>query len=114
VDVSYTTTRDLAAALAECNSGRACAWTSLAYQGAPSVEFASSVVFGASNSKADSVANSGTASRARFYDRADFTGPSITMNNPARGGQTRDPDLRNGIDATRESWANRISSATFV
>ncbi len=54
------------------------------------------------------------ASIARFYDASNCTGAYITLNNPARGGQTRDPMLSNGTDATSSNWSNRISSAQFV
>lgn len=102
------------AAYTDCSSGRACLWTGYSYPGTPNASFLSSVILSGSNNQISSIVNNGNSSVARFYDAGNHSGVYIALNNPARGGQTRDPDLSNGINATSENWDNRISSAKFV
>ncbi|MFI2754763.1 peptidase inhibitor family I36 protein [Cellulomonas sp. P22] len=98
----------------DCPSGSACLWTSNNYPGAPSASYSISIVLSSSSNLINSISNNGTSSVARFYDASNKTGAYITLNNPARGGQTRDPNLTNGTDATSSDWHNRISSANFA
>ncbi len=98
----------------DCPAGSACLWTSNNYPGSPQASFSSSIVLGSSDNMINSISNNGNSSVARFYDRNDRSGSYISLNNPARGGQSRDPNLSNGTDATSTNWANRISSAKFV
>ncbi|MBU5422553.1 peptidase inhibitor family I36 protein [Cellulomonas hominis] len=102
------------AAYTDCSSGYACMWTSNSYPGAPNASFQYSIVLSSTSNAINSIVNNGNSSVARFYDAGNFTGSYISLNNPARGGQTRDPNLSNGTDATTANWANRISSAQFV
>lgn len=102
------------ASYTDCPSGSACLWTSTNYPGSPNVSFASVITLTDSSNLINSIVNNGNSSIARFYDSSDRTGTYIALNNPARGGQTRDPNLSNGTDATTANWANRISSAKFV
>lgn len=102
------------ASYTDCPSGSACLWTSNNYPGGPNASFANSIVLTSSSNLANSIVNNGNSAVARFYDASDFSGAYISLNNPARGGQSRDPNLSNGTDATSANWANRISSAKFV
>jgi hypothetical protein len=98
---------------AHCNPGLACMWTGENYAGKPQVFFEFSI--GSVGSyKINSIANNGTSSVARFYDKTGYQGDYISLNNPARGGQVRDPKLSNGINGNAANWANRIKSAQFI
>ena len=101
------------AAYTDCAKGYACLWTGESYPGSPNGSFYSSLVLGSANNKINSIVNNGNSQIAYFYDNADHTGPNISLNNPARGGQWRDPRLSNGTDAQPGYWANKISSAHF-
>lgn len=101
------------AAYTDCPVGSAALWVAQSYSGAPNATYANSVVLTSSNNLINSIVNNGRTSIAHFYDAANHTGASISLNNPARGGQTRDPMLSNGTDATSVNWANKISSADF-
>lgn len=101
------------AAYTDCPSQYACLWTGNSYPGAPNASFKSSIVLSSSNNLINSIVNNGISNIAYFYDAGNHTGLYITLNNPARGGQSRDPYLANGTDATTANWANRISSAKF-
>lgn len=101
------------AAYTDCSSGYACMWTGNSYPGSPNASFQSWIALNDSANKINSIVNNGNNSIAHFYDRADRTGANIALNNPARGGQWRDPNLSNGTDATTDPWNNRISSAQF-
>lgn len=98
----------------DCSAGYACMWTSNNYPGSPNASFSMQIVLSSSSNLINSISNNGNYSIARFYDSSNYTGAYITLNNPARGGQTRDPNLSNGTDATPSNWSNRISSAKFV
>jgi len=98
----------------DCPAGSACLWTSNSYPGTPNASFQYSVVLSGSNNLINSIVNNGNSSIARFYDASNYTGSYIALNNPARGGQSRDPMLSNGTDATTTIWSDRISSAQFV
>jgi hypothetical protein len=102
------------AAYTDCLSGRACVWTGYSYPGAPSASFTSSVQLSGSSNQVSSIVNNGNTNIARYYDGGSFNGDSIALNNPARGGQWRDPDLRNGIDLDTDPFDKKISSAAFV
>lgn len=105
------------AAYSDCPSGYACLWTGNNYPGGPNGYFYTSLSnteIGGLDNKTNSIVNNGNSSVAYFYDRADMSGASISLNNPAKGGQSRDPMLSNGTDATSTSWADKISSAKFV
>jgi hypothetical protein len=98
-----------------CPAGSACLWTGESYPGSPNGSFQSSIVLSSSTTnKINSISNAGNSSIAYFYDGASCAGGNIAMNNPARGGQSRDPMLSNGTDATSTSWANKISCAKFI
>ncbi|MBK5224484.1 MAG: peptidase inhibitor family I36 protein [Acidimicrobiia bacterium] len=101
------------AAWTDCPSGRSCLWVGNNYPGLPNGIFVSDIVLSSSNNQINSIVNNGTTWRSRFFDSSNFTGINISLNNPARGGQTRDPLLSNGTDATPVNWANKISSAEF-
>lgn len=96
-----------------CALGNACAWGELSYHiriaqfqvGNPTYYY---------NDVAVSIANNGRTNRVAYYEHAQYRGDRITLNNPARGGQTRDPDLRNGTNAVTANWAWRISSSKFI
>lgn len=103
------------AATSDCGTGKACLWVTRDYVGLPDGWFYQSLsTLGNLNDRALSIANYGRTSIAGFYEHSNFGGKVIFLNNPARGGQWRDPSLRNGTDASNENWANRISSARFV
>lgn len=89
-------------------------WTSNNYPGNPNASFAQSVKLRASNNRINSIVNHGRSSVARFYDAGRATGAYVYLNNPARGGQSRDPNLSNGTDTVSGNWSNRISYAKFV
>ncbi|ACZ29066.1 hypothetical protein Xcel_0025 [Xylanimonas cellulosilytica DSM 15894] len=101
------------AAYSDVPVGSAGLWIAENYLGAPNATYANSVVLTSSNNLINSIVNNGRTSIAHFYDAANHTGVNISLNNPARGGQIRDPKLSNGTDATSANWANRISSADF-
>jgi len=98
----------------DCPSSYACMWTSNNYPGSPNAYYATAIVLSSSSNLINSISNNGNYSIARFYDASNYTGAYITLNNPARGGQTRDPNLSSGTDATSSNWSNRISSANFA
>lgn len=98
----------------DCTRRFACMWISNNYPGIPNASFKFSVSLKGSNNRIKSIANNGISRQARFYDYASSTGPYIYLNNPARGGQSRDPNLSNGTDSTSVDWSNRISYAKFV
>lgn len=98
----------------DCTHRFACMWTSNDYPGSPNASFKFSVQLKGSNNRINSIANKGFSSVARFYDYASPTGPYIYLNNVARGGQSRDPNLSNGTGTDWTNWSNRISYATFV
>lgn len=101
------------AAYTDCPSGRSCLWAGNNYPGLPNGVFVSDIVLSSYDNQINSIVNNGTSWRSRFFDANNFTGVSISLNNLARGGQTRDPNLSNGTDATTSNWSNRISSAHF-
>ncbi|RMI07008.1 peptidase inhibitor family I36 protein [Cellulomonas triticagri] len=101
------------AAFQDCLFETSCLWTGENYTGTRG-HFSNSVVLSTTNNKINSVYNNGRSLRASYYDNANHTGASITLNNPTRGGQCRDPKLSNGIDANPTPFHNRISSATFI
>ena len=102
--------------MSNCTTGTACLWDTYnyaAFTGKPDAWFAQSIVLSTSNNTASSIANMGRYSVATFWDGV-MGGGNINLNNPARGGQFRDPNLSNGTDlAPNENWNNRISSARF-
>ncbi len=102
------------AAYTDCPTTHACLWVGTTYPGAPNAKFTGSVTLASSNDRGESIANSGTSAIAYFFDADNKRGTNIRLNNPARGGQSRDPNLFNGTDATTASWADRISSASFA
>ncbi|MDR0482332.1 MAG: peptidase inhibitor family I36 protein [Cellulomonadaceae bacterium] len=98
----------------DCPSGYACVWTSTSYPGSPNAKTASLSNLADVSNRGNSIVNNGKTSVARYYDLAGCsTGSYIVMNNPARGGQSRDPLLSNGTDATTANWANKISCVKF-
>lgn len=100
------------AAYADCPSGSACLWRGESYPGQPDGRFTlkmDHVTVGI-----NSIVNNGNTSVARFYNKRSYQGASIYLNNPARGGQWRDPRLSNGTDAQPGDWASKILSAQFV
>jgi hypothetical protein len=98
----------------DCPATYACMWTSNSYPGSPNASYKTAVALSSSSNLINSISNNGSSSIARFYDASNYKGAHITLNNPARGGQTRDPMLSNGTDATSSDWSNRISSANFA
>ena len=99
------------AASTDCPSSKACLWTSENYPGSPNGQFSNSIVVSIG---INSIVNNGNSNVARFYDANNHQGVYISLNNPARGGQTRDPVLSNGTNTTSANWSNIISSAQFV
>ncbi|MBD7951490.1 peptidase inhibitor family I36 protein [Oerskovia sp. NPDC056781] len=102
------------AAASDCAAGYACMWNGESFPGAPNAYFQQFVNLGTGPSSISSVVNNGNTSIARFYDGANYTGLSFTLNNPARGGQWQDPMLSNGLNHTSVNWDNRIKSAKFI
>lgn len=102
------------AAYTDCASGYTCAWQPTSYAGQPDAKATKRVVLTTSSNRINSIVNNGVSQIALYFDRNDYTGVYITLNNPARGGQWRDPALVNGTDKTPVNWANRISSMGFA
>jgi Peptidase inhibitor family I36 len=104
------------ASYTDCPAGKACTWTSNDWPGSPNASFSQSIAqYGSSDNRTNSVANNGNSSIARFYDYFNYGGDSFGLNNPVRGGSSRDANLSNGTDGHEGvNWANRISSAKFV
>lgn len=96
------------AAYTDCPTGYACLWTSESYPGSPNGWFYSNLTV---TIKVNSIVNNGRTSVARFYDKDGYW---ISLNNPARGGQWRDPRLSNGTDAQPGNWSGRIVRAAFI
>jgi hypothetical protein len=107
-----------------CPAGYACVWSNTNYRnangsGTPSGKFYQSLNFRGTviDNKTSSVTNNGRYSVACFYDKSPWNAANNTsfcLNNPARGGQSRDPNLANGTDTDHRNWDNKISYGRFV
>ncbi len=108
------------AAWSDCVAGKSCLWDGTDFPGTPNSSIVNSIsALTTMNDKASSIANSGNSNISCYFAGTNFTNTSvhpwnICLNNPARGGQSRDPYLANGIDSDTRSFNNCISSYKFV
>lgn len=112
--VVATAPMEASAALADCPSTgsarRACLWDANTYGSVPNAMFQNNIVLGASSNSANSVANYLTVATC-YYDSGSFTSFLFSMNQDGVG-QSRDPNLTNGVDAAPGvDFSNRVSSA---